>query len=142
MAGSKFDKRIKTIGAITTAALATSAGSGTPTPMLELPKQAVIAVGDLALCVTIYTIWFDARISNDEMRGLLLDAGIAAVTAGTLVYGGVKLTEGLLAEALNLLGPLGWGVKATITGSVTWIVGFSFWMLCESPPEWLKATLA
>jgi hypothetical protein len=138
MASSRLEKRVKTAAAITTAALAMGGGSGTPTPMLELPKQAVIAVGDLALCVAIYAIWFDVRISTDAMRGLLLDAGIATVAAGTLVYGGVKVTEGLLAEGLNLLGPLGWGVKAAITGSVTGVVGITFWMLCESPPEWLR----
>jgi hypothetical protein len=142
MANSKFDKRVKTIGAITTTALMTGGGSGSPTPMLELPKQAVIAVGDVALCVSIYTIWFDARISPSEMGELLLDAGLATVAAGMLVYGGVKLTEGLLAEGLNVLGPLGWGVKAMITGTVTGMVGFMFWMLCESPPEWLKARVA
>lgn len=130
-------KRVETIGAITTAALATGGLSGSPTPLLELPKQGVIAIGDLSLCIAIYTIWFDKRVSTDEMREILLDAGLATVAGGALVYGGAKLAEGLLAEALNILGPLGWGISATITGSVTAMVGLTFWMLCESPPEWL-----
>jgi hypothetical protein len=61
---------------------------------------------------------------------------------GALVYAGVKTTEGVLAEALNLLGPLGWGVKAAITGTVTGMVGILFWGLCETPPAWLQPTAA
>jgi hypothetical protein len=100
---------MQTAGTIAAAAMATGGTSGAPTPLVELPEQGVIALGDLALCVRIYVIWFDQRVTTDEMREMLLDAGLATVVGGALVYGGVKLTEGLLAEALNFLGPLGWG---------------------------------
>src|ERR1700676_331604 len=142
MSVSLMQKLVRTAGAIAVAALATGGTSGAPTPMVELPKQAVIAAGDIALCVTIYTIWFEVRISSDDMRELLVDGGFAAVSGGVLVYTGVKATEGALGEALNLLGPLGWGLKATITGTVTSIVGALFWMLCETPPAWLKPKAA
>jgi hypothetical protein len=81
-------------------------------------------------------------MSSDEMRELLIDGGFAVASGGALVYAGVKTTEGVLAEALNLLGPLGWGVKAAITGTVTGMVGILFWGLCETPPAWLQPTAA
>jgi hypothetical protein len=142
LAKSVFKKRVQTVGAIAAAATATAGTSGAPTPLLELPKQSVIAMGDIALCVAIYMIWYDTRITNEEMIELLKDGGMLAVVGGALVYGGVKVTEGLLAEALNLLGPLGWGVSAAITASVTGMVGLTFWMLCERAPAWLTAAAA
>jgi hypothetical protein len=71
------------------------------------------------------------------MRHILVDAGVASLEGGLLVYAGVKTTEALLAEGLNFLGPLGWGVSAAITGTVTATVGLAFWRLCENPPPWL-----
>jgi hypothetical protein len=89
------------------------------------------------MCITVYAIWFDQRRSKEEMLDLLLDAGMVTVVGGLVVYGGVKVTEGLLAEAMNLLGPLGWAVSGVITGTVTGMVGFTFWAWCERAPRWL-----
>jgi hypothetical protein len=137
MADPRMKKRAQTISAIATVAMGTGSAAAAPTPLLELPKQGVIALGDLALCITIYTIWFDTSVTTDQMRHILIDAGVASMESGLLVYAGVKATEALLAEGLNLLGPLGWGVSAVITGTVTATVGLVFWRLCEDPPAWL-----
>lgn len=142
MAKSLSKKRMETVLCIVSFAAGTGTGAVVPTPGFELPKQAVIAAGDLAMCVAIYRIWYDVRLSTDEMREMLLDAGFLAVAGGTLVYGGVKLTEGLVHELLNFLGPLGFGIKGLITGSVSGLVGLSFWGICETSPEWLKPKTA
>ena len=140
--GSLRKKRVQTLSVICAAALASGGASGAPTPGVELPKQGAIAAADLALCVTIYGIWFDGRVTNQQMLDLMVEAGLVAITATGLVYAGVKVTEGLLAEALNAAGPAGWGISALITGSVTGAVGVAFWALCESPPVWLAPGLA
>ncbi len=135
--GSIFGKRQRTLLVIGGATLGTGGVSAAPTIGAEVPKQGAITQGDLHMCVRIYAIWFGVTLSTEEMRQMLLDSKLATAAGAGLVYGGVKLTEGLLAAALSQLGPLGWGVPAAITGTVTGVVGLSFWMLCESPPPWL-----
>lgn len=142
MTKSIFSRRVATMAAISGHALGTAGASAAPTSMLELPKQGVIAAADLNMCIAIYAIWFDQRLSKEEMLDLLLDAGMATMASGLIIYGGVKVTEGLLAEAMNLLGPLGWAVSAVITGSVTCTVGFTFWAWCERAPRWLVPSIA
>jgi hypothetical protein len=142
MAKTIFSRRVATIATISSHALGTAGASAAPTSMLELPKQGVIAAADLNMCITIYAIWFDERLSKEEMLDLLLDVGMATVASGVIIYGGVKVTEGLLAEAMNLLGPLGWAVSAVITGTVTCTVGFTFWAWCERAPRWLAPATA
>jgi hypothetical protein len=134
---STYSKRTRTLLTIGAAALGTGGVSAAPTIGAEVPKQGVIAIGDLVMCTKIYEIWFDERVTTEQLRDILIDAGLASAAGGILVYGGVKLTEGLLAEALNLLGPIGWGISGTITGSVTCLVGLTFWAFCENPPPWL-----
>ena len=142
MTKSIFSRRVATMAAISGHALGTAGASAAPTSMLELPKQGVIAAADLNMCVAIYAIWFDQRLSKEEMIDLLLDAGMASMAGGLIIYGGVKITEGLLAEAMNLIGPLGWAVSAVITGTVTSTVGFTFWAWCERAPRWLAPAIA
>lgn len=137
---SIYPNRVKTLLVIAGAALSNSTASAAPTVGAEVPKQGIIAVADLAMCTAIYGIWFEQRITPDELREILLDAEMATVTGGILVYGGVKLTEGLLAEALNLLGPHAWGISGAITVTVTSLVGLTFWRCCETSPEWLTAS--
>lgn len=142
MSMSITKKRFQTMGAIVTAALGAGSASALPTPTLELPKQAVIAISDITLCASIYTIWFDRRVTTEEMQDMLLDFGLLSVTGGILIYAGVKTAEGLLAEAMNIFGPIGWSVSAVITGSVTITVGVAFWLLCEKQPVPLAARTA
>jgi hypothetical protein len=47
-------------------------------------------------------------------------------------YGGVKLTEGLLAEVLNFVPVIGWLASGLITASVTATVGVLWCWACDS----------
>lgn len=131
MAKSLGRRRVEAGLAITAAALSTGGGSGAPTPSLELPKQLAIAGADLAMLAAVYRIYFDENPTEESVEALLQEYGLATVAGGALVYGGMKLTEGLMAEALNFIPLAGWGISALITGSVTGMVGLSWAAVCD-----------
>ena len=75
MAVSRRDlskKRRKAFYALLGAAATTGVASGAPTPGLEAPKQAAIAIGDAVLMVGIYNIYFDDDIEVEEVKDMLL----------------------------------------------------------------------
>jgi hypothetical protein len=110
------------------AAMSTGAASGVPTPVVEVAKQAGIAAADAAMCVKIWQIYLDETLTASDLFDHLSEAGIVAAVAVGIGYGGVKLAEGIVAEAMNILGPVGWLLSAGVTASVTTAVGLA-WML-------------
>jgi len=122
-----YKKRNNALSALLIGAAGTGAGSATPTPGLEAPKQAVIAVADLALMARIYDIYFDADIGAEEVARMLMQTGLVITVAGGLAYGTVKVTEALSSEVLNWVPGVGWIISGTITASVTLTVG-SLWL--------------
>jgi hypothetical protein len=125
-------KRWKTIWHIAPVALATGTASAMPTPTLETVKQAGVTAADITLMAGIYNIYFEEDIAKGEMIELLKDAGILIAVGGTLLYGGIKVSEAGLAEVLNFVPGAGWGVSGLITASVTAIVSGLFAFYCDS----------
>jgi hypothetical protein len=126
MAVSTYDlnkKRKKVLYALLGGAATTGVASGTPTPGLEAPKQAAIAIGDVVLMAGIYNIYFDDDMSVEGVKDMLLEAGLVTAVGGGLAYGGVKVTEAILAEVLNWVPVIGWVTSGVITASVTLTVG-------------------
>jgi hypothetical protein len=122
-----YKKRKNAWSTLLIGAAGTGAGSAAPTPGLEAPKQAVIAVADLALMARIYDIYFDEDIGAEEVARMLMQEGLAITVTGGLAYGAVKVTEALLSEVLNWVPGVGWITSGTITASVTLTVG-SLWL--------------
>ncbi|MBX3420465.1 MAG: hypothetical protein KF752_02800 [Pirellulaceae bacterium] len=129
-------KQTDTVYSIGIAILGTGGISALPTPMLELPKQLGIAAADLALMLQIHQIWFSEVVSKKTFEDLMQEAGLASLIGGVVVYTGVKVTEGLLAEATNFAPVIGWIVSGIITGSVTGLVAYVWWQFCET--RWRK----
>jgi hypothetical protein len=129
---SLMSKRRKALWLIVPAATITGSASGAPTPGLEVPKQAVVSATDIALLAGIYNVYFDEDVSADRMVDILKEAGILAFVGGSIVYGGVKLTEAGLAEVLNFVPGLGWLVSGLITASVTATVACLWWWYCDT----------
>jgi hypothetical protein len=125
-------KRWKALWVIVPTATATGAASATPTPSLETVKQAAVTAADIALMANIYNVYFEEEITQGEMIQLLKDAGILIAVGGTLLYGGIKVTESGLAEVLNFVPGVGWGVSGAITATVTLLVAGLFAMYCDS----------
>jgi hypothetical protein len=124
-------KRRKALWLIVPAATLTGGTSGAPTPGLEVPKQAIVSAADIALLAGIYNVYFDEDISPGNMIAVLKEAGILIAVGGSVVYGGVKLTEAGLAEVLNFVPGFGWLVSGMITASVTATVATLWWWYCD-----------
>jgi hypothetical protein len=142
-------KRKKVLYTLLGGAATTGVTSGTPTPGFEAPKQAAIAIGDIALMAGIYNIYFDDDIGTDGVKSMLIEAGLVTAVGGGLAYGGVKATEAILAEILNWVPVIGWITSGVITASVTLTVGALWWWGCDtalrgdtSPVTVIKQALA
>jgi hypothetical protein len=127
-----YKKRKNALSTLLVGAAGTGAGSATPTPGLEAPKQAAIAVADFALMAGIYNIYFDDDIEGKEVARMLMQTGLAIPVAGGLAYGAIKTTEALLSEALNWIPGAGWIISGTITASVTLTVGSLWLWMCDT----------
>jgi hypothetical protein len=127
-----YKKRKDALSTLLIGAAGTGAGSATPTPGLEAPKQAAIAVTDFALMAGIYNIYFDEDIGAKEVARALIQMGLAIPVAGGLAYGATKTTEALLSEMLNCIPGVGWIISGTITASVTLTVGSLWLWMCDS----------
>jgi hypothetical protein len=125
-------KRKKALYALLGGAASTGVASGTPTPGLEAPKQAAIAIGDVAIMAGIYNIYYDDDIDVGGVKDMLVEAGLVAAVGGGLAYGGVKVTEAILAEILNWVPVVGWVTSGAITASVTLTVGALWWWRCDN----------
>jgi hypothetical protein len=55
------------------------------------------------------------------------EAGLVISIGGGLAYGGVKLTETILAEVLNFVPVVGGLMSGIVTSSVTLTVGLLWW---------------
>lgn len=125
-------KRRDTALLIVGAAAGTGAASSAPTVSVEIPKQFAIGAADLVLCAGIYRIYFDQEIESDDIWRLITEAGLVTAAGIGAGYVGVKLTEGVVAEVLNWVPVIGWGLSGLITASVTATVGCGWWYLCDS----------
>jgi hypothetical protein len=126
-----MSKRRKALWLIVPAATLTGGASGTPTPGLEVPKQAVVSAADIALLAGIYNVYFEEELGPANMIELLKNAGMLIAVGGSLVYGGVKLTEAGTAEVLNFVPGVGWLISGLITASVTATVASLWWLYCD-----------
>jgi uncharacterized protein (DUF697 family) len=124
-------RRKKALWIIIAAAGATGSASTAPTTGLEIPKQAAVGLGDLALLGSIYNIYFDEEPDQDSMIEMLKEAGVLLAVGGGFAYGSVKLTEAVLAEILNFVPVVGWLVSGAITASVTTTVGSLWCWACD-----------
>ena len=127
-----YKKRKDALSTLLIGAAGTGAGSATPTPGLEAPKQAVIAIADFALMARIFDIYFDEDIEAKEVARTLMQTGLVIPVAGGLAYGATKATEALLSEVLNWVPGVGWIISGTITASVTLTVGSLWLWMCDT----------
>lgn len=123
-------KRSDALGAILTTAAMTGAANALPTPAVEELKQLAIAAADFGLCVKIGTVYFQDSLTDWTRKDTLRALGGVGVGA-VLIYGGVKLADGMAAEFLNFVPPVGWVVSGCTAAASTLTVGLVFWLACD-----------
>ncbi|MGJ3252304.1 MAG: hypothetical protein ACFE0J_14420 [Elainellaceae cyanobacterium] len=128
-------KRNKAILAIIATTTANAGGAAVPTPGVETGKHAVFSAAEIAMCVTIYNLYFSEDISKDGIKDFLIKNGIAVAGGGGLAFVGTKLGHAAVAEMLNFIPVIGWGIKAVLAGSITASIGFSCLSACHALAE-------
>ena len=124
-------KRLDALWTIARYAAGGGAISAVPVPGQEVSKQIALTASDILLYTTIWKIYFEEDLSNKQLLEMLAELGLITIAAAGTAYIAVKSTTVLLKEISNLFGPVGWGVAAAITGSVTGLLGAAWLWYCE-----------
>src|SRR5687768_3578480 len=91
-------KRFKAVSCIAVAATATGGASAVPTPVLEVAKQFSIGAADAAMCLKIWEIYFEEKLTVDNLKVHLSALGVITLLGAGTGYVAVKTAEGLMAE--------------------------------------------
>ena len=128
-------KRNNAILAVIATTIGNAGGAAVPTPGLETGKHAIFSAAEIAMCVTIYNIYFSENISKNEMKDFLVKNGIAVAGGGGLAFVATKAGHAAIAEMLNFVPVIGWGLKSVLAGSITASVGFACIGACHTLAE-------
>jgi hypothetical protein len=124
-------KRLEAALAIAGCAASGGTVAAAPTPCGEVPKQFILTASDVLMYVTVWKIYFEEELSQKEVLDLCLELGIITVVAAGTAYVAAKGSTALLKEVINWVGPVGWGVGAALTGSLTGFLGAAWALYCD-----------
>lgn len=129
---SSLDKRrLEAVLAIATYAVGSGTASATPTPGIEVPKQIVLTASDIAMYTTIWKIYFHEDLSSQGILDILAQLGLVTLAATGTAYIVAKTTTAVVSEITDWIGPMGWGVKAAIAGSLSGLFGATWALYCD-----------
>jgi len=124
-------KRLEAALAIASYAVGSGAASAAPTPGVEIPKQLILTASDILMYTNIWKIYFEEDLSSKGVLEMLAEVGIVVVAATGTAYIVAKGSTALLNEITDWLGPMGWGVSAAISGSLTGLFGAAWALYCD-----------
>jgi len=124
-------KRLEAISLVASYAAGGSTVSAAPTPCAEIPTQIVLTASDILMYMSIWKIYFQEDLSQEQLMEMLTELGLITVAATGAAYVVAKGSTALLDEIMDWLGVAGWGVSAAITGSLTGICGITWTMYCD-----------
>lgn len=126
------EKRIQATMLVVGAVITNSAASAIPTPMFETHKHMALSGVEIGLCVGIYNIYFHKKLTKAQMKQFLTKEGIAVSSGGGLAFVATKAGHSAVAEMLNYVPVVGWGIKAVLSGSITATVGATCITACHT----------
>ena len=124
-------KRLEAVLAIAGYAASGATVSAAPTPCMEVPKQIILTASDILMYTTIWKIYFEEDLSRKEIVVMLAELGLVTIAAAGAAYLVVKGSTALMNEITDWVGPVGWGISAAITGSVTGLLGAAWAFHCD-----------
>lgn len=125
-------KRLEAALAIVGYAAGSSTVTAAPTPCMEIPKQIVLTASDTLMYATIWKIYFEEDLSSKELLAMLVELGLITLAAAGAAYVVAKGSNALLSEITDWVGPLGWGVSAVVSGSLTGLFGAAWALYCDN----------
>lgn len=124
-------KRLEAALAIASYAVGSGAASAAPTPGVEIPKQLILTASDILMYTNIWKIYFEEDLSSKGVLEMLAEVGLVTVAATGTAYIVAKGSTALLNEITDWLGPMGWGVSAAISSSLTGMFGSMWALYCD-----------
>lgn len=124
-------KRLDAILAIAGYAASGSTISAVPTPGVEVPKQVILTAADIGMYTAIWKIYFEEELSHKGLLEMLAELGIVTAAAVGTAYIVTKCTSAILHELADWGGPIGWGIKAVIAGSLSGLFGAAWALYCD-----------
>jgi hypothetical protein len=124
-------KRLEAALAIAGYSVSSGTASAAPTPGAEIPKNLVLTASDVLMYTTIWKIYFEEDLSSKGILEVLAEVGLVTIAATGTAYVVAKASTAILSEITDWVGPLGWGVKAAIAGSLTGIFGAAWAIYCD-----------
>ena len=103
----------------------------TPKPSLEIATEIATAIPDFRAFIQIWEIYFEKELSIEEIKAIFIKIGLAKSTGAIAVYTAIKISDGAINEIGNLLGPMGWLIEGTLSGSITIAAGYMWIRFCE-----------
>ena len=125
-------KRLESLSAVARYTVGGGALAAAPLPGGEIPKQFVLSASDVFMYTSIWTTYFEEDLSQKELLNMLAELGLITVAAAGTAYIVAKSSTAILSEIANRFGLVGWGVAATITGSLTGLCGLLWILYCDS----------
>ena len=102
-----------------------------PTIGWETTKEIPLAANEIAMCIRIAKVYSGIEYSEEFIKSLLKEAGIATGSAISGAYFASKVGKSVVKELLNFGGPLGWGAKGVVGGTLTACIGIAFMKFCQ-----------
>ncbi|MDJ0712649.1 MAG: hypothetical protein QNJ54_00310 [Prochloraceae cyanobacterium] len=124
-------KRFDALFEISRYAVSGGAVSALPLPGTELPKQIALTASDIFMYAKIWKRYFDEDLSDKELHEILGQFGLITIAAGGTTYLVLKSSSAIITEITNRFGPVGWGVSAAVTGSLTGLCGLAWLLYCD-----------
>ncbi|MBW4592841.1 MAG: hypothetical protein KME46_07935 [Brasilonema angustatum HA4187-MV1] len=124
-------KRLEAVLAVATYAVGSGCATAAPTPGVELPKQLILTASDIIMYTRVWKIYFEEDLSSQGLLEMLVELGLVTVAATGTAYVVGKASTAILKEITSWTGPLGWGVLAAISGSITGLFGATWALYCD-----------
>lgn len=124
-------KRLEATFTIASYAVGSGTAVAAPTPGIELPKQLILTASDIIMYSTIWKIYFEEDLSSKTVVEMLTELGLVTVVATGSAYVVSKLSTVIVCEITDWLGPVGWGLAAVISGSITGLFGAAWTVYCD-----------
>lgn len=125
-------KRIEAVLAIAGYAASGGAVSALPSPGAEMPKQFVLTAADIGMYTLIWKIYFEEDLSQKNLLEILAELGMVTIGAMGTAYVVAKVSTAILSEINDWFGPIGWGVKAAIAGTLSSLFGLAWTLYCDN----------
>ena len=82
--------------------------------------------------VSIWKIYFEEDVSSKDLLTMLAELGLITIAGAGTAYIVAKSSVALLTEIANRFGIVGWGIAATVTGSLSGLCGLLWILYCDS----------